>query len=387
MSLKDQNIEELFRTGLEELEIPVDDKMWRNISQSMASKTAASSSSAVTSATSTTLKTIAYVGISAVACTVAVLATLYLTNDNPEVKNNTTVKVEENQNDSNDETENIIHFDSFVADSLSDDAQLIEQIIKKEDVKTDPTISDIEKQSASKKVVVTSETPKYQKNSSWVDQFLTSKPKSQNYTNTTLENNVTNTSNESVETEKSPVKPVIEELESNKIIASIVALPVGGYAPLEVSFSQYEDNTKVHWDFGDGKTSNKSNPSHVFEKYGNYTVTLTILDEKGNVFKDFKEIEVKASSALVKIPNVFTPNNDGNNDYFKIEGKNIAEFQMAILSVNGDILYESKDIKEEWDGNDKYGNAVPNGTYVIVIKAKGEDGKKYDHKGTFVIKR
>ena len=383
MSLKDQNIEELFRIGLEDLEIPVDDKMWSNISQSMASKTIANTSSAVTSAT---IKTIAYIGISAVACTVAVFATLYLTNDNLEVKNNNIVNFEEKQNESKIENEIIIHPETSDTDTLSDDAQLIEQIIKKEDIKTDPTISEKEKVSASKKIVVGSEVSQYQKNSSWVDQFLT-KPKP-HFTNSNEENNETSTpTNENVETDNSTIKPVIEELENDKIVASIVALPVGGYAPLEVSFSQYEENAKISWDFGDGKTSNKLNPSHVFEKYGNYTVTLTIVDEKGNVYKDYKEIEVLASSKLVKIPNVFTPNNDGNNDYFRVEGENISEFQMAILNVNGDLIYESSNIEDEWDGNDKFGKPVSNGTYVIVIIAKGVDGKKYDHKGTFVIQR
>ena len=35
------------------------------------------------------------------------------------------------------------------------------------------------------------------------------------------------------------------------------------------------------WDFGDGHTSNRANPSHAYSELGNYTVTLTVRDNEG----------------------------------------------------------------------------------------------------------
>jgi len=45
----------------------------------------------------------------------------------------------------------------------------------------------------------------------------------------------------------------------------------GGFAPYS-----YE------WDFGDGTTSTGENPSHIYKNDGEYTVTLTVTDDRGN---------------------------------------------------------------------------------------------------------
>jgi hypothetical protein len=45
-----------------------------------------------------------------------------------------------------------------------------------------------------------------------------------------------------------------------------------------------------HWNFGDGSTSNEINPSHVYTKTGNYTVTFTVTDSVGTIQTDTSEI-------------------------------------------------------------------------------------------------
>ena len=49
--------------------------------------------------------------------------------------------------------------------------------------------------------------------------------------------------------------------------AKATADVVQGSAPLEVAFSAAGDLTH-HWDFGDGTTSDASNPTHVYESLG-----------------------------------------------------------------------------------------------------------------------
>ncbi|MEM2934744.1 MAG: PKD domain-containing protein [Candidatus Thermoplasmatota archaeon] len=48
-----------------------------------------------------------------------------------------------------------------------------------------------------------------------------------------------------------------------------------------------------YWNFGDGTTSNKTNPSHAYSKAGKYTVKLTIIDRYGEETVATKTIEVK----------------------------------------------------------------------------------------------
>ena len=54
------------------------------------------------------------------------------------------------------------------------------------------------------------------------------------------------------------------------------------------------------WDFGDGSTSNEAEPVHVYSSPGNYTVTLTVRDDKGG------EDTIKASILVEKAPETTT---------------------------------------------------------------------------------
>jgi len=65
------------------------------------------------------------------------------------------------------------------------------------------------------------------------------------------------------------------------------------------------------------------------------------------------------------VPNVFTPNNDGYNDYFYAIGKNIPKFKMEIFNRWGQTLKVLNSIDEKWDGTYK-GRKEPQGTYFWV---------------------
>jgi hypothetical protein len=56
------------------------------------------------------------------------------------------------------------------------------------------------------------------------------------------------------------------------------AIIAGGFQPYS-----YE------WDFGDGTNSTESNPRHVYKASGSYTVTLTVIDDKGNTDTEIRE--------------------------------------------------------------------------------------------------
>lgn len=69
-------------------------------------------------------------------------------------------------------------------------------------------------------------------------------------------------------------------------------------SPTEFEFlSDIEINT-IHWDFGDGNTSELIAPSHQYENVGNYTVTLTATSNDGTIAKQ-KDISIYAPAVLV----------------------------------------------------------------------------------------
>jgi PKD repeat protein len=47
------------------------------------------------------------------------------------------------------------------------------------------------------------------------------------------------------------------------------------------------------WNFGDGKTSTESNPSHAYAKAGEYTVSLKITDDRGNTVTETRETYIR----------------------------------------------------------------------------------------------
>lgn len=53
-------------------------------------------------------------------------------------------------------------------------------------------------------------------------------------------------------------------------------------APCEVKFTSLVDNAESYsWAFGDGDTSTSANPAHVYERRGNYSVSLKVSNESG----------------------------------------------------------------------------------------------------------
>lgn len=74
---------------------------------------------------------------------------------------------------------------------------------------------------------------------------------------------------------------------------------------------------------------------------------------------------------LALIPNVMTPNGDGMNDTYKIDGvSNPCNDRLKVEIYNrwGINVYDSEDPNFVWDGKNNSGKKVPAGTYFVVIK-------------------
>jgi gliding motility-associated-like protein len=96
-----------------------------------------------------------------------------------------------------------------------------------------------------------------------------------------------------------------------------------------------------------------------------YIVEVTLNGCKG---KDSVKVEVVSESLTSdEIPNVFTPNNDGIGDTWKIPGALInVSNTLKVFNRWGSVVYEVNGYKNDWDGGE-----VPDGTYYYVF----DDGK------------
>ena len=81
------------------------------------------------------------------------------------------------------------------------------------------------------------------------------------------------------------------------------------------------------------------------------------------------------------IPSAFTPNGDGVNDTFGIQGESINAFSIEIYNRWGQLVYQSQDATETWDGRYK-GITAPQGAYVYKLTASSVTGRTSVKNGT-----
>ena len=92
-------------------------------------------------------------------------------------------------------------------------------------------------------------------------------------------------------------------------------------------------------------------------------------------------IIVIADGFSLEIPNVFTPNDDGVNDFFTIKSTGVKEIALQIFNRWGQLMYEFTGAKAAWDGITNNGQKATDGTYFYFIKAIGFDGKEFAKNG------
>ncbi|WPU93816.1 gliding motility-associated C-terminal domain-containing protein [Mucilaginibacter sabulilitoris] len=86
------------------------------------------------------------------------------------------------------------------------------------------------------------------------------------------------------------------------------------------------------------------------------------------------------------IPNVFTPNGDGNNDLLQVYGNTIKSLTLSIYDQWGELQYQTTNKASGWDGTYK-GTKQPVGVYVYYVEATMNDGQVVKKKGTVTLLR
>jgi gliding motility-associated-like protein len=108
---------------------------------------------------------------------------------------------------------------------------------------------------------------------------------------------------------------------------------------------------------------------------GHHTYRVTAYKQGNtNIYSMSNHAEVYAPLSVF-IPTAFTPNSDGMNDVFRVKGENLQNFKMLVYDRWGEVIYESTNPNEGWDGS-YHGNPVQNDTYVYQVSASNLNGKK-----------
>lgn len=119
------------------------------------------------------------------------------------------------------------------------------------------------------------------------------------------------------------------------------------------------------WSFGDGGNSVVQNPTHTYNGGDVYTVTLNVTNDIGCVGSATKIVEIFHD---MTIPNVITPNGDGDNDQFTITTTGLKSYDIIIVNRWGNQVFSTNDPNTHWDGKIN-GTDVVDGVYFYTIKA------------------
>lgn len=169
-----------------------------------------------------------------------------------------------------------------------------------------------------------------------------------------------------------------------------------GSAPMRLLFKASPDGTtdrsqghinNYSWEFGEAGKDFTADPTFVFQEAGTFPVILTVesRDEKDNLLcsSTSEPVNIIVKEAFVEVPNVFTPNGDGQNDEFRVAYRSIKSFSMIIVNRWGRVVYESTNPDEGWDGKIGKQDAAP-GVYFYDVKATGYNKDESFHRKGFL---
>jgi len=172
--------------------------------------------------------------------------------------------------------------------------------------------------------------------------------------------------------------------------ALITIDPMQGFAPLGVQISTTAPANECTWYIENSTFTDMSALCHIFDEAGNFNVCLTTRNNFGCVDSACSSVivwsQMSHDTSFLVVPNVFTPNNDLQNDLFRTASQNILDWDTKIYNRWGQQVYSSNVKDVEWDGSFK-GKPCDDGIYIYTIKARGGDEKVYDITGTLTLFR
>ena len=125
-------------------------------------------------------------------------------------------------------------------------------------------------------------------------------------------------------------------------------------------------------------------PQQTIDKAGTYSVVVSTICGSKTDSIVVKKVDCES---MLDVPTAFSPNDDNLNDILFAVGKNIENIQFRIFNRWGQMIFESTDLKNGWDGKQN-GKALDEGVYMFYISAKStKDGHVLSQSGNITLIR
>ena len=135
-------------------------------------------------------------------------------------------------------------------------------------------------------------------------------------------------------------------------------------------------------DFGDGSPPipyvEGELLQHDYDQIGEFVISLLVTNELGCTDSLSRDICVE-NKVVLFVPNIFSPNGDGQNDEVIVEAYGLSEILWSVFSRWGEKVFEANSVDAVWDGT-HHGKNLDPGVYVVQIRytdqATGATGEK-----------
>ncbi len=145
---------------------------------------------------------------------------------------------------------------------------------------------------------------------------------------------------------------------------------------------QYLDengNAVVERPATEGLSYRDSSPVETYQKL-RYRIKVNSNNNQTS-YSNIVSFELKSR---IFIPNAFSPDGDGLNDYFKPDTRFIKSYTLSIFDRWGELIFYEQNSQNGWDGSYK-GSKATSGTYVFLLEGMDFYGNTINKKGTVTV--
>ena len=152
-------------------------------------------------------------------------------------------------------------------------------------------------------------------------------------------------------------------------VKEVVASFIPNTSDLSISPDIFFTNTSqgatdYQWVFGDGDSSTEFSPMHTYDLLNvpqaqEFLVQLTAID---SVLGCTDVVDTLLVVEPLFIPNIITPNEDGDNDFWEVKGIQTDIWSVRIINRWGAVVYEDNTYRNNWDAS-----GLEDGTYYFEL--------------------
>ncbi len=172
---------------------------------------------------------------------------------------------------------------------------------------------------------------------------------------------------------------------TDQVLVTVIPMPTAQFTGVVTNYNVLLSNsslngTQYSWYFGDGGSTSSmilGDQSYTYQQGGVYEIMLVTSNSFCIDTAYFTVTVMPEIPFDVTYPNVFTPNDDSNNDSYSLDFEGMADFEAIILNRWGELMTTLTPLNPSWDGKFNQKECAE-GVYFMKFTALGMNGLSYD---------